>query len=162
MSSRHGEEQRDLQKKITDYEAFVNERLRTDLGKVLEARDGIYSDIAEYLQLRNVIEKIREHGGAPQEGLKTLVDLGANFYAHAKIPDASHLFVAVGFGFYVEFTLEEAAQFIEKKVGHLTEKGEKLSHEAAQISARIKIVLEALRELQFSDQPVREPLRTVW
>ena len=36
-------------------------------------------------------------------------------------PDASKIFIQVGFGFFVEFTLPEAVKFIDKKVKHLTE-----------------------------------------
>ena len=150
-----------LQQKITDYEAFVNERLRADLKGVLDARDAVYSDLSEYLQLRNVIEKIQEHGVGNRE-LKTMVDIGANFYAHVKVPDSSRIFVAVGFGFYVEFTLPEAMNFIQRKVDHLNEKGSRLAEEASHINARIKLVLEGLRELQFSAEPHKESPRAVW
>ena len=153
--------------KITEYEAFVNERLRGDLKRVLEARDSIYNDLAEYHQLSIIIERIRggpggSGGGVTQRDLKTMVDLGANFYAQARVPDASHICVAVGFGFYVEFTLDEALRFIECKVAHLTERGRQLSKQASEISARIKLVLEALHELQFSTHPTEDPPRAIW
>lgn len=36
-------------------------------------------------------------------------------------PDASKIYVAVGYGFFVEFTHAEALKFIEKKTNQLTE-----------------------------------------
>ncbi len=161
MAQGPGQRQLDIEVKVRDYEEFVNERLKTDLQGVLEMRDDVYSDLAEYLQLRNVIERLKTREVAEKE-LKTMVDLGANFYAHAKVADASRIFVAVGFGFFVEFTHQEALDFVEKKVGHLTGKGQQLTEQAAQISARIKIVLEALREIQFSNQPLEGPVRAIW
>ena len=139
----------------------MNERLRTDLGKILEARDAVYVDIAEYLQLQNVVDRLHQHGVA-QTDLKTMVDLGANFYAQAQVPDASHICVAVGLGFYVEFTLDEALEFITQKVDHLTMRGRVLSEEACQVRARIQLVLEALKELQFHSQSSPHPPRAVW
>jgi prefoldin subunit 5 len=50
--------------------------------------------------------------------------------------------VAVGFGFFVEFTLAEALRFIEKKVSQLTEHSEALSKDAIKIKTHIKLVLE--------------------
>jgi len=50
--------------------------------------------------------------------------------------------VCVGFGFFVEFTLTEALNFIDKKCTHLTSLTETLTQDAAQIKAHIKLVLE--------------------
>lgn len=57
-------------------------------------------------------------------------------------PDASKIFVCVGFGFFVEFTLTEAVNFIDKKCSHLTSLSESLTQDAARIKAHIRLVLE--------------------
>jgi len=57
-------------------------------------------------------------------------------------PDPSKIFVCVGFGFFVEFTLSEALNFIEKKCAHLTSLSDTLTQDAARIKAHIKLVLE--------------------
>lgn len=149
------------QKKVLEYESFLNERLKVDLKTVLDDRDTIYSDIAEYLQLRNVIEKLME-GGVPHTNLKTMVDLGCNFYTQARVPDASRVFVAIGFGFFLEFTLSEALEFIDKKVAHLSRRAEELTEQECQIKARIRVVVEALGEMQFANLPQPQPHRPVW
>ncbi|XP_072026474.1 protein UXT homolog [Amphiura filiformis] len=138
---------KDVSAKVTEYEKFVNEVLRRDLKNVLDTRDEIYGKIAEYLELKTVIEKIQDSELGSGE-LKTKIDLGCNFYVQAKVPDASKIFVQVGFGFFVEFTLAEALKFIDKKVKHLTESTDKLTKNSAQIKAHIKLVYEGLRELQ--------------
>ena len=150
-----------LQEKVTKYEQFLNERLRTDLRAVLDHRDAIYSDMAEYLQLRNVLEKTQKLS-ITEGGLKTMVDLGANFYAQARVPDPSRVFVAVGLGFFVEFTIQEALSFIDKKTLLLTDDSQKLTEQATQIRARIKVVLEGLEELQFKGEPPSPSPRDVW
>jgi len=50
--------------------------------------------------------------------------------------------VCVGFGFFVEFTLTEAVNFIDKKCAHLTSLSDILTQDAARIRAHIKLVLE--------------------
>jgi prefoldin alpha subunit len=145
----------DIPSKILQYEEFLNERLKADLKKALEQRDTVTRETSEYIQLRNVIERIQlANSGEP---LKTMVDLGANFYCKAKVQDPSKIFVAVGYGFFVEFTLDEAMGFIDKKVALLSDKVEKLTRKISEISARIKIVVEGLRELHFGDTSEDKP-----
>ena len=150
-----------LPRKVTEYEKFLNERLKTDLQAVLDSRDSVFSDIAEYMQLRRVIETLQGHKaeGTP---LKTMVDLGCNFYAQARVPDPSRVCVAVGFGIFVEFSHEEGLLFIDKKVAQLNLKAEQLTVQACQIKAKIRVVVEALRELQFTTLPTPPPHRPVW
>jgi len=57
-------------------------------------------------------------------------------------PDPSKIFVCVGFGFFVEFTLSEAVNFIDKKCAHLTSLIDTLTQDASRIKAHIKLVLE--------------------
>ena len=156
-----------LSSKIIEYERFLNERLRTDLRSVLERKDAVYSDIAEYTQLKATIQHLINKKGSPQksEPLKTMIDLGCNFYAKARVQDYSRIIVAIGLGFYLEMQLDEAMTFIDKKVAILTKDAERLSEQASQINARIKMVLGALHELQFTTTSSSEqsaPHRSVW
>jgi len=64
-------------------------------------------------------------------------------------PDPSKIFVCVGFGFFVEFTLTEAVDFIDKKCAHLTSISGTLTQDAARIKAHIKLVLEVSFSLCF-------------
>ena len=148
----------EVEGKIRRYEEFANERLRGDLARVIAARAAVFSDIAEYEQLATVVEALQqrelEHADqTPPPPLKTLVDLGENFYVRARVPDTKHLFVCVGYGFFVELSHEETLSFVGKKVDQLAEKGRLLSRQASAIRARIQLVLEALNELTFAPQP---------
>ncbi|XP_053144998.1 protein UXT isoform X2 [Hemicordylus capensis] len=107
-----------VQGKLLQYEAFVSDVLQRDLQKVLEQREEVCEKIAQYLQLKNVIERLQETRG---QELVTQVDLGCNFYVNAEVPETSTIFVALGYGFYAELTLPEALVFIEKKNKLLTE-----------------------------------------
>lgn len=90
-----------VDQKVLQYENFINEVLKTDLQKVLDQRDSVYEKISQYLQLKNTIQSLQESGS---QRLKTDVDLGCNFYVQAEVEDASRIFVAVGYGFFVEMT----------------------------------------------------------
>lgn len=137
-----------MEEKVRRYETFLNERLKKDLEKVLKSREELYSDISEYLQLKTVVEQLKV-AELPKGELRTQVDLGCNFYVQAKVNDVKHVFVHVGFGFFVEFTLDEALPFIDNKVSQLRKRVEMLSKESAEIKSHIRLVIEGLRELQF-------------
>ncbi|XP_064633346.1 protein UXT homolog [Lineus longissimus] len=152
----------DINPKIIQYEQFLNEVLRNDLKKVLDERDVTYQKIADYLQLKTAVEQIKESdlNGGP---LKTKVDLGCNFYVQAKVPDTSMICVCVGFGFYVEMTMDEALDFIDKKTSFLKMSVDQLTKDAAKVKAHIKLVLEGLRELQnISSHDPRPPQRDIF
>ncbi|CAL8369882.1 unnamed protein product [Lota lota] len=131
--------------KIRQYETFISDVLKRDLQKVLEQRDGVYEKIAQYLQLKNTIQSLQESGDGE---LKTEVDLGCHFYVQAHVEDSSKVFVAVGYGFFVEMSHAEALRFIEKKTRQLNAHTELLTKDSAKIKANIRMVLEGLRELQ--------------
>lgn len=143
--------------KVESYEAFLNERLKTDLKKVMDLRDNVSSEIAEYLQLRNVIERIKESDSAKMDTLRTMVDLGANFFCQARVTNPDKIFVCIGYGFYVELSLDEALSFIDKRVVLLNSRVRELTKDVSEISARVRIVVEGLRELQFGQLKPEEP-----
>lgn len=107
----------ETEQKIERYRLFIQDRLQPDLKKTLDVRDKIYTKIAQYLDLEQNIETIL---ATKSKKLKTMVDLGANFYAEAVVDDVSKIIVEVGLNFLVEFTLDEAVKFIKVKKDNLT------------------------------------------
>ena len=141
----------DINRKVENYERVVNEKFKRDLENVLKEQEQIYSDIVEYLQIKEAIEKIQAGKSSDDHVLKTKVDLGCNFYANAVIEDTSMIYVAIGYGFFLQMKLDEALRFIEKKVKSLNESALELNKLASEIKAKIRFVLEGLRELQQID-----------
>lgn len=133
--------------KVTRYETFVNDRLKSDLKTVLDCRNKLFSQIASYESLKTCIEKIKQ---TPTGEIKALSDLGCNFYCKAKVLDTSKIFVEVGLGFFVELTLDQALDFVDKKLKRIRSDCEVITEEATQINAKIRLVLEALNEIQFT------------
>uniref|UniRef100_A0A914W815 Protein UXT n=1 Tax=Plectus sambesii TaxID=2011161 RepID=A0A914W815_9BILA len=138
----------DIDKKILDYETFVNERLRSDLKTVLDQRDAVLQEIEEYETLKTTIEKLKEANRTTD--LKTQVDLGQNFFVNAVVPDASKIFVKLGYGFFAELSLNEAVNFSDKRIALLLQKADSHANSANRIKANIHVVLQGLNELQNS------------
>ncbi|KAI9350810.1 hypothetical protein BDR26DRAFT_851548 [Obelidium mucronatum] len=133
-------------KQIDKYERFLTTTLQPDLRKVLEERDAVYEETAEYLKLKNQIALIKSH--SREDGsFKTMVDVGCDFYMQAKVPNANLINVLVGLDCHVEFTLDEAAIFIAKKEKHLEKKAEMMTERALKIKGHIKLVLAAIQEV---------------
>ncbi|XP_028923945.1 protein UXT isoform X1 [Ornithorhynchus anatinus] len=148
---------RRVEEKVLQYEAFVSDVLQRDLRQVLTQREEIYEQLAHYLQLKNIIERLQE---SADPELHTQVDLGCNFYVSAEVQDPSRICVALGYGFFLELTLPEALRFIERKSRLLTSLSDSLTKDSAKIKANIRLVLEGLRELQGLRDLVEEPRRT--
>lgn len=132
--------------KVEKFERFINEKLRSDLAIVLENQARINTEIFEYIQLKETIDKLVL---LDLTRFRTRVDLGCNFYAQAQVENESRtVLVAVGLGFFVEMSYDQAVRFVDKKVALLRKESENLSDQAALIKANIKFVLEGLREIQ--------------
>ncbi|CAG8439324.1 7442_t:CDS:2 [Ambispora leptoticha] len=155
MSSK-AEETVKISEKIAQYESFLNDRLKPDLKKTLELRDAVYDQLTEYLKLKAQIRVITEN---QLTELKTMVDLGTNFYVQAKVPDTTYIFVNVGFGFHVQLTLAEAIEFIDRKEKVLQRKAEQYTIKESKIKANIKLVLEALTEIMKLEKNPQLELR---
>jgi prefoldin alpha subunit len=144
-----------LPEKVEKYEKFLNEKLRTDLNTVLSERGRVFSEIAEYLQVKTTVEKIIENKQTNDSNstnkLRTKVDLGCNFYVNAVVSNPSIIFVSIGYGFFLEMKLEEAVKFIDKKIKFLNLSIEDLTKQASVIKANMRLVLEGLREIQNLD-----------
>ncbi|MBN3274612.1 UXT protein, partial [Polyodon spathula] len=72
----------EVDKKVLEYETFVTEVLKRDLKKVLDQRDEVSEKIAQYLQLKNVIQSLQE---SECKEITADVDLGCNFYVQTKV-----------------------------------------------------------------------------
>ena len=69
-------------RRVRALEVLVNERLKSDLERVLERRDTVYERIAHCLELRNNMRMLRTE---QLSSLKTMVNLGCDFYVQASM-----------------------------------------------------------------------------
>ncbi|KAJ1984521.1 hypothetical protein H4R34_000607 [Dimargaris verticillata] len=134
----------DVTTQLAKYEKFVEERLQPDLAGLLSERDVLYEKLSEYSKLRLNIEQLDKHG---LQSLKTQVDLGANFYIQAKVPNVEYIYVNVGYGFHLQLSHSEALAYIDKKELQLQKRTTQLTDEANRIKAQIKTVYMAVAEL---------------
>ncbi|CAF2375124.1 unnamed protein product [Rotaria sp. Silwood2] len=150
-----------IQRKVREYETFLNDRLRVDLQRAWSERDRIFSEIAEYERLRVTLNTLDEmyknrKENDVDESLQTQIDLGCSFFVQAECSINNRICISIGFGLFCELTYDEGRNFIDKKLPYLHEQEVELSNKIAHIKANIKLVLEALKEIQTIDDKKSE------
>ncbi|XP_011307435.1 protein UXT homolog [Fopius arisanus] len=136
-----------ISKKILQFEAYINDTLKSDLSKLSQKLDEKNSEVAEFLQLKSIITTLKNTKSS-ETGFKTKIDIGNNFFVQAKVEDASHILVDVGLGYYVEFSLDDALVLIEVRIKLLDSQLKNLRTEISKTNAHIKLLLLGIRELQ--------------
>eukprot|EP00055_Hartaetosiga_balthica_P007405 m.25391 g.25391 ORF g.25391 m.25391 type:complete len:139 (+) comp5762_c0_seq1:134-550(+) len=136
----------DIEKKVLKYEAYLNDKLRADLRRLQEERDTIEEDIAEHQQTKEMIEKVLLDG--EKKSFRTKMDLGEGFFCQAVVPSTERIMIKIGLGFHVEMTLPEAKAFLDKQISYLKLRSKEVSERVAGVSALIRLVMQALEELQ--------------
>ena len=98
------------------YEAFLEQQLLPDLNHCLQIREGLLSDVQELMITRQQLQVMKEsmalNGKQP---LKTMMNVGCDFFMKAKIDDPSKVVMAIGGNVFPELTIEEGLQFLLKK-----------------------------------------------
>ena len=89
----------ETKEKIERYQDFAETKLKPQLDEYNKARDVIYRELGQYLQLRNTIETIREQ---KLKKFETRVDMGKEFYMQAEALDINSFVVKVSKHYYVE------------------------------------------------------------
>ncbi|EMS58870.1 Protein UXT-like protein [Triticum urartu] len=123
------------QEKVKKFEDFVDRRLKPDLVNAIAQRDNLFQQQKTFLDLKKNIENLEKNGVT---SMRSMVNLG---------PDTKHIFVDIGLGFHVEFTWQEALQFISVREARLARQIDEYTHLIASIKAQIKLVCEGIREL---------------
>ncbi|KAG1679402.1 hypothetical protein FOA52_007693 [Chlamydomonas sp. UWO 241] len=92
-------------------------------------------------------------GQAGTSRLKALVDVGGDVQCQAVVPDTSRVFIAIGLGFHLECSHDEAPAVIRVQREALKTKVDAAAAQSASIRANIKLVEEGLRELMGLREP---------
>lgn len=145
----------EMHNKIQEYAKFITQTLQPQLKTAVEAKEATEKDISEYMQLRNRLQHLEStinsdvSSGGKSKPLEALVDLAhESIYCRAIISNPRTLYVDVGLGFMVEFTLSEAILFVDKRIKYLED--EVLKHRASVaegIARDVENALELLEEL---------------
>ena len=135
----------ELREKLNEYTHFIEHTLYPQLTIALSQREEVESEIKEYQELTNNLTFFKN--GKMKD--VTMVDLGHQLlYCQAKITDCDHVFVSVGMGFHVEFTIDEAIAFIKRRISFLNrEKLPPRVDKAREVAGHVETTLEILESI---------------
>ncbi|CAN7077913.1 unnamed protein product [Brassica oleracea var. botrytis] len=150
------------QKDLQLLEEIIDKGLKQKLLQTIASRDKIFEEQKELSDLRKNLETLEKNG---VNSLKTMVNLGSEVYMQAEVLDTRHIFMDVGLGFYVEFTRQEALDYIPKREELVKKQLEEVTKVIAQIKGRIKLAHHQIQQiLNLPDenpsshrQPVMDP-----
>ncbi|PKI68572.1 hypothetical protein CRG98_011058 [Punica granatum] len=104
----------------------------------------------ERSDLRKNIENLQKNSIT---NLRTMVNIGSEVYMQAEVSDTQRIFVDIGYGFHVEFTWDEALNYIPLR----EEQIEECTCRIVRIKADIKRIHEGIRQLlQIPQEPYVE------
>ncbi|KAK8818590.1 hypothetical protein WA538_003903, partial [Blastocystis sp. DL] len=101
---------------IRKYEDLIENKIKPSLTREMDALKELTSLVEQYEVLRTNIQMMKKE---EEKELKSLVNIGSEVYMQAHCPEKKYIYVNVGLGFHVQFTLDEALAFIEKKTKKL-------------------------------------------
>jgi prefoldin alpha subunit len=73
--------------------------------------------VTAYMELARHLNVLIEN---QQKALKTQVNIGLDVYCETVIEDCSRIFVDIGAGVSVEFTIDEARAFVDSRIEELS------------------------------------------
>lgn len=135
----------EVQEKVLQFEGFINNVLKEDLKQIHNRWEAVTSEIAEWQQLKTMIQTMHEND---MSSFKGKMDIGINIYAQVFVPDTSKIIIDIGAGVFMEFTLEEALRFIESRISRSEKHLAGINDAACSVKARIKLVLHGIQELE--------------
>ncbi|XP_018462802.1 uncharacterized protein LOC108833907 isoform X1 [Raphanus sativus] len=132
------------QKDLQFLEEIIDKGLKQKLLQTIASRDNIFEDQKALSDLRKNLETLEKNG---VNSLRTTVNLGSEVYMQAEVPDTRHVFMDVGLGFYVEFTRQEALDYIPQREERVQKHLEEVTGVIAQIKGRIKLAHHQIQQI---------------
>ncbi|VVA92388.1 unnamed protein product [Arabis nemorensis] len=132
------------QKDLQLLEEIIDKGLKQKLVHATASRDKVFEEQKVLSDLRKNLETLEQNG---VNTLKTMVNLGSEIYMQAQVPDTRHIFMDVGLGFYVEFTRQEALDYISQREQRIKKELEEVTGVITQIKGRIKLAHYQIQQI---------------
>eukprot|EP00980_Cylindrotheca_fusiformis_P003446 scaffold770_cov109-Cylindrotheca_fusiformis.AAC.13 len=107
----------EIREKMSEYSGFIEKILRPEYQLAKKLYQTAKQEIDEYKELQQCLLKQQQQ---PTKQHEDVVDLGfETMFCRAEATDMSKIFVHVGMGFHVEFTILEALKFVVERITFL-------------------------------------------
>jgi len=133
---------------VARYEKFLDDVLKRELRGIEEEMQKVERSIEEVKTLQRTLQFLHS---SKMSDFDSMINLGCETLMEAYVPEASTVYVDVGFGFFLEFDRPEAIKFLDKKEKYLNGCYSHWSDKSAKTKANIKLFMEALSALLGAD-----------
>jgi prefoldin subunit 5 len=135
----------DIEKRIDEYNRFIDTVVRKDLATASEDVRHVSLEIESYNDLKSRLLDLRRAGPS---GFDPVVNLGyERLFCHANVPDQSLIYVHVGLGFHVELSIPEAIEFVDGRLTYLNTVLEQRRRKEEQVLSHLRKSEAILDEL---------------
>ena len=141
----------EMRQKMKVYSDFIEETLKPALKKAETTRNSVKDEIQDYQELRQRLKEHYEQGKIDQ--YETKEDLGhKTLYSRAVAKDVSQIFVNVGMGFHVEFSISEAVTVVEDRINFLEKKLSIKNEKVQEVTNHLQSAILVFQQLEIERQ----------
>lgn len=101
----------------------------------------------ELQELSDLADNIRTLQQTNQASFKSQVEIAPGIFCKARVPSTDHMYVAVGLGFHVQCSLDEALSIVSLKREHAQKRMDAATEDVVRLHAHILLVEEGIRQL---------------
>lgn len=145
---------------IFKFTHVVERRMKPTLDAAITRRDNALYRLAELQQCQNALDVVQlsmkhpspnmvaTHPGEEPVFMEARVNIGEEFYMQAHVFKPQPLVVDVGFGFFVEMSIQEATMFYQRKTDYLQQIVAAQSKQINEVRANLEQVMSNLSNLK--------------
>ncbi|XP_023016149.1 protein UXT homolog [Leptinotarsa decemlineata] len=139
----------DIQKKIEEYNNFIEVKLKNDLKDIEKLLDDKSVKLKDWQEVKQVLKTVREFREKDRD-MSVRVDIGGGVLSTSEITDFERTYVSIGLGYMLEMDCDEADKYADIRLRLLTKEINHFRNLAVDVKVHIKLVLLAINELQAS------------
>lgn len=135
-----------LQKKIKEYEHFIEVKLKGDLKEIEAALTLKSEKYKEWQEVKNVLKTVREFKEKDRD-MNVKVNIGHDVLVLGEVDDYERTYIDVGLGCLLEMDCDEANKYSDIRMKLLEKEIDHFRKLAINVKVHIKLTLLGINEL---------------
>ncbi|XP_018570358.1 uncharacterized protein LOC108910282 [Anoplophora glabripennis] len=140
---------KEVERKIEEYEQFVEKRLKEDLKDIEVILNSKVSKYKDWEDVKQIVKTLKEFK-AKDSDMSVRLDIGRGILLTGEIEDFESTYVCIGLGYMLEMDCDEANKYSDIRLKLLKKEIDHFRKLAVDVKVHIKMVLLAINELQVS------------
>lgn len=142
----------DTEKKIKEYEQFVENRLKEDLKDIEVILNDKVSKYKNWEDVKETVKTVKEFREKDSD-MSVRLDIGNGIVLNGEITDFENTYICIGLDYILEMDCDEANKYSDIRLKLLKKEIEHFRKLAVDVKVHIKMVLLAISELQSLVHP---------